>query len=640
MTFAPDTAWSNLYLGTKSPKLFSILVSSDITEQSFADEVLISRPRPEYYHIGTDIPISGNISPGIEVYQQGFCGKNNGSSNNCYWYMGNSCYNIIPVTFTSPLVSGIQTVDGYYPIPNDPANTQESYANNFYAYIKSNTNAATPSTVKSGDATYGAGIAYKNTPVNKGQTFFVQNGSDRVYMTGALSVNYAVDVSSPSFQLYEGDLNLVNWMKDVSNSEHMHDIVKTYLKNSVYISSILTEFYNQLYFQGFYSNGANPWMYFSQTNPMTDPTGVINNFTKQYISTLNIPNMTMQNSVINNMMIIPEINISNDQCSIKMFIPINFDISGGWEQSCEKLMNSILQDSKAKYSYKGVTYPSDFSLKLSITEGEGPFVQAINIKTGEILTSKNGMPKDDYTFTNTPFQQITPTNGPWWPGPNCKPEAEYFVPFTLGYIVSVNVVKWTPMLALYVANRYTNYNYTTQLCSNIANDIVTYPKQCLKPGSDYTKTLINLCGFNIQLPPVYTKNLDMLNNLINTRSDSCGCFQSLLAPPGQNNMPNGIAVNRCFSSKCSQNIRDDSYPPFTEPECKKYCGIVWDWLNSQPPFESVKPDDIDWNRLEQVCGKKFRPYNVPFFNKEVLITGLIIVVAVVILVIMILKNHH
>ena len=320
MTFAPNTAWSNLYMGTKSPKLFSILVSSDITSMDFAGKVFTPRQRPLYYHTDTTIPASGSIAPGLIVSQESlFCGKDKGAPDNCYWYMGDTCGNFIPVSFTSPLVSGTQSVPGYYSIPTDPPNTPSSTVENFYAYIKTGTNITIPSTVKSGNATYDSNPAYENIPVTENMPFFIQNNDpNKNYMTGALSVNYSVDIASSSFQLYEGDFNLTSWFNDVSSSTYMPNIVKSYLINSVYISAILTEFYNQLYFQGFYTTGATSWMYFSQTNPMTDPIGVMNNFTKQYIFTLNIPNMNAQNSIVNNMMIIPEITITNEQCSIKM----------------------------------------------------------------------------------------------------------------------------------------------------------------------------------------------------------------------------------------------------------------------------------------------------------------------------------
>lgn len=628
MTLYPKTAWSNLYMGTKSPKLFSILVDSEITTLGFADKVINPVQRPEYYNISTDIPISGSVSLGL-IANQNYCGS--GAGENCGWNLNNTCENFIPVSFTSPLVSETQTVIGLYPVPYDPANTPMSAVPNFYVYIKDGANILTPAVVQSGGTTYYTGTLTTNKLVKNGTPFFIQNEDPAEYnLTGALSVNYSIDISSKSFQLYKGDLNLIGWIRDVNNSIHMNDIVKSYLQNSVYISSILTEFYNQLYFQGFYSNGATPFLYFSQTNPMSDPIGTINNFNTQYISTLNItPHMNSQNFIINSMMIIPEISINNNQCSIKMFVPAIFESGDDWEQTCENLMNSILQDSNAKYSYQNL--PNDFSLKLSMI-GQ-PVPESVDMISGK--TYPNFIPKDDYAFIDTPFQQVYATNGPWWPGPNCVGTKPQIAPFILGYTVTLNVVKWTPMLLLYVSTRYPLYNYSSQLCSDISNDIVTYPTPCLK----YENNLNNICQFDIELPPVYSNNLDILDNIISTNSNSCSCFQSLLAPSGQNNTPNGIAVNKCFSSKCSQNIRDNSQPPLTDSQCKKNCELVWDWLNSEAPFGSVKPDDIDWNRLEQICGKSFRPYNVPFFDKDVLILGLIIVVFVVILVVSILKNR-
>lgn len=205
----------------------------------------------------------------------------------------------------------------------------------------------------------------------------------------------------------------------------------------------------------------------------------------------------------------------------------------------------------------------------------------------------------------------------------------------------LKIKTWSPMLMLYFEILKPNITYNQVTCEIMGNqqehnfslplkcfttNCEKYPDKCYQEEKTY-------CKYDLYLPSVFI-DVFPYNKIRLSKSTSCRCESNHLAPANkESESKQGKAAAACFDTLCSN---DDRAMRNLTGTCKKYCDTVWRWLNTNDPaLASQKPDEIDWLRFQQICGKNYRPFYLQKINTEVLIIGIIITLFCIMLTILI-----
>lgn len=433
---------------------------------------------------------------------------------------------------------------------------------------------------------------------------------------GSLTCYYAFDFNN--FYMLRSFGELGTFLSNIytkPNSSTMTTLpsdVKSFLRDTTFVYSVMLEYYNQIYSTGFYSDASNKGI-----NDFLTTFNIYSDFNKEEnhkksvsenkIKTLGGVGDAYENgyetdflNIIMDSLKFPEPYYENGQYGLTMYLS-HFQYSEvgpqyiGDSPYLNKLLTNFLRDSEIT-----ITKTLDTTKQFPSSK---PIVSIVSItQTYMKITDIN-----NYKVVN----DADPTA--WTPARS---------DFAMTYNYKVKVDQWSPMLVLYFRIRNPTINYSLSVCDKIRKDAEVVPLKCMESAcnssnEDCKKMMSDNCGVSMKIP---FSNIRASDYVLLSTSYNCKCYSSLLPPTGQPSIGNTTAM--CFDKSCTS-IDRDLYGLDNET-CADECETMYGWLNSgNPILQTQSPQSVDEVRYEQICGKKYVPFRKTY-NNQMLIIGITI----------------
>ena len=410
---------------------------------------------------------------------------------------------------------------------------------------------------------------------------------------------------------------LSSWLTDLciekKDGFNIPPLMAIYIRDSNVIFNTILEFYNQIYYDGYYTNNksTNPFSIidFCDTNKRLDYTNQFINISLYSVSTIfpgKIPPQQLINTLTSALTYpIPVYN--KDENKYYMNLTLSYFEAVKWQnmspQSVQdnfiknKLVN-FLQDASGSMADIG----KNIALKIKL-----PSFQNSQILTYSIIQFLDDNQQNNYTFLT--FKPRDP------------------VPSNLNYITcsvtfQMEITEWSPMLLVYFEAFSNNTPYDVSTCQKIANDIGTIPSKCFVCQNtdiiDCKQTIIDFCP--ISYTPPQSVKIDTENILISENNDKCKCYTSRLPPVNQSVVNNQTAM--CFDISCTPSYLDTF--GLTNEVCSANCDTMYGWIHAKDPGgQSHYLKDLNKTRYQNICGDKTDPYTSNKINIQVLVLGLV-----------------
>ena len=209
-----------------------------------------------------------------------------------------------------------------------------------------------------------------------------------------------------------------------------------------------------------------------------------------------------------------------------------------------------------------------------------------------------------------------------------------YIPFIAGVKYTLQITKWSPMLLLYFLNANVTLPNDVKNCNKYIDDTGITINDCSEVIT--RDQFQNLCNVNMDFGTRKDEynTPDINQQLLVSQNEKCDCLNSRIAPYNEKNTPDAINANLCFNTGCKDNakFRTDLINKILGGSdvnvCRQYCDIVYDWLHNGNNMEHA--NEIDPDLFEKICGTSFTPLR-PLFNKNVLISSIIVSVLLIIL---------
>lgn len=397
------------------------------------------------------------------------------------------------------------------------------------------------------------------------------------------------------------------------------------VRDSNVIYSMILDFYNQLYGRGYYKNNTagNNFLTYDYTGEATFVTFITNflQTCESYFYGLypagTFP--TELNSVLNSILGPPEPSQSDDTYTLTFQLSYTQyqDFLSNPDQAgfITEYMCNILRDTQAWFSNENTQRwtPADPVL-VSPTVN---YISAIQLEPDYILTT--GISPSDWE--NNPGK---------YPG------------YIFGTVsITATVQTWSPMLVAYFGLLYKQVSYSPQICKQISTEggsgfTSTIPTVCFTQDCTSDQPCVadmkNFCTMTYN-PPSPFNYVNVSKYLVNSNSDSCLCYNSLLSPSGDGNKG-----AMCYDISCTPEIR--SYFGLSDNICQGYCQQVNDWVTGTGADQSRNATKLDNNRFTTLCGKIVQEYTDKEYNIPVAGTGTILTILSSILAFSICKNKN
>lgn len=446
----------------------------------------------------------------------------------------------------------------------------------------------------------------------------ISGDSVSTYQQGWVQCVYGYD-----FTNYNNNITtLVNfgkWIIDIYNgtsrsaSSGLDTKYKTWLRDASVIYSLISDFYNRIYFTGYYATTPNYQDVFSETDITSSQqiqtylAGTITNLYETveslYSEPVQFPSALI--NLINNLCVSPT-PIQTGTTTFTLNFSLNYLQWEAYQSASDKLsylellMNAFLRDNLGSISNGKINWtPTSASLTGSPVIGNA---NVINI--------------NDYSYESIPMSTFT---------------GNQYTQYLFGTIeIEATVGVWTPMLYCYFASLLGNLlqistEYGLQIASqagyNSPNPSI-FPSACfgnnLSPSQ--LKSLMSSYCTYIYTPPPYT-NTGVTDAYITTiNNKNCLCYASTLAPEGIY----GSQPAMCFDSTCSSDVK--SAFGLTDLVCTQDCSQMWEWLDNynQANGGSQSDENLDQAYFTQVCGTS-PPEDASQINIKVLLTCIAVI---------------
>ncbi len=475
-------------------------------------------------------------------------------------------------------------------------------------------------------------------------------GSPTTAHNGNVQVNFTSNFNSNFLLTSQGATDIKKWLAQMTspsvstnNKSILPPLLIEYLNTSVVLTSIYTDFSNQLYHRCDPDNRPSPVRSLYDPNDIKWWENIVAN-TQKYVNDMvdalvsDPTTNTLIKSILNGgettIGLSPEDGTSvktgfSQQAVIHVPIPsrkddqtytLTFTIpyqdyqaakkgSQGLAEYCSGLMNSMLRDDLVLYNGEAGKRAGP------VLQGTGEGAVAIGVSVG----------------TGTPVQ------GDWNKGTVSLTNIanDHTFDYVLGVRFTLEVKKWSPMLLLYFLNTRSGVTFTKSACNQIPGDTQNIvPSSCLDFETIDQKfvDLQTYCQTHMSFGD-RTRSFDtpqISAQLVVASSPQCACTNGNIAPYNERDTDAGKKANLCFNSIC----RDSPYRTVLinqllggEAACFQYCAVVYDWLHKGDNMQHA--DQIDPDLFKKICGD-FKPVHPPY-NKSVAIAGGIITVLAAVL---------
>jgi hypothetical protein len=447
------------------------------------------------------------------------------------------------------------------------------------------------------------------------QTFNTGWGFGTTYPLGWAVCRYLFDFTGYNEKdISNGPSKLNNWLTDIykgvstsapNGITNQQD--KTRIRDSNIIFGLILDFYNQIYFQGIYSDRKTP-----PTFATTDILSDMQNFTDKYVTQNTQRFGTLYDGPVPDDIKTSLKNILQPprpffETTYKISMNISYQQFIQYKKSTDPnsfttvLFSNFLRDFQGtiQNNTSGSQYKSkDPILKNSKIVG----IAAIELDQSAPYQVKQGIQEDDF---------VSPDRYPSYMFCTAQIEAEISV--------------WSPMTAIYFRS------YAVDLDDNVALEIsrsgingLPFPmptqnflRICSKGTEDCKNLISNLCGISY-IPPPYT-DYTVIGDYLMTDSSECMCYTSRITPVGSQQVGNQTAM--CFDDHCDQVMKDMF--GLTDGKCSQTCSQMYGWLNNKGQDQPGNLAHFDDNTYRRICGGNYVPYSNKEFSSKVLTVGIV-----------------
>lgn len=426
---------------------------------------------------------------------------------------------------------------------------------------------------------------------------------------------YAFDFTGYNeLDILNGPGKLINWLTGVCkgvNTSAPNGIVnsgdKNRIRDSNVIFGILSDFYDQIYFQGIYSDRKTPPK-FAVVDILSD----MQNFTNDYVIR-NVQRFgTLYDGPVSDSL---KTSLENILQAPRPFFSTTYKIS--MNMSYQQFMR-----------YKKSSDPDAFATVLLSNFLRDYQGKIINTSSGSDYGTKDPVLKNSKVVGLTAIE--LDVSSPYHIGQGIQ-ESDFVVPDKYpGYFfctaqIEAEISVWSPMTFIYFRS------YAVDIDDNVAMEITrsgingqpfpmpiqNFLRICSKGTEDCKNLIINLCGLSYE-PPGNIKNV-VSDDYFMTNSPNCMCYMSLLTPVGSQPVGNQTAM--CFDENCDQSMKDMFN--LSRSNCAGRCGEMSRWINEKGQNQPRNLAYYDDNSFRDICGDNFTPYSDKKLSIKVLIVGIV-----------------
>jgi len=403
---------------------------------------------------------------------------------------------------------------------------------------------------------------------------------------------------------------LRNYLTNFRNTELLtdDDDAKDYIANFSVLYAIISQFYNQIYQMGPYSNRSTFNNFTRESNVyLPDNLQIFkNNFITSnvtfYNSVLSTPLQNKIDGILQNILQFPKIIKKNNIYYMKLYFPshistAHIDPSGDWGLRVNNFFQTTDSGIKLKNPYK-----FSFS-RLSPTNMN-------------VLTSTTNITKS------------SPYNSIYFLGSGVGDTPDNRMGLTVNFECEIS--NFSVMSIAYMLLHNPEIDRSL-ICTKSrpfgllpADGCITEDKTSLAIKED----LATFCVRDSVLTGFALSRNEMQKLFLNINSKFCTCYRNSVSPPDTQHPDK---IGQCFSRSCDDELMRNTFnlnQESCEPNCGNACFLM---NNSNPTQQPLNKADFNETRYFNICGErcKFQIGKAEPFNKKVLIMlsmlGLIVI---------------